>query len=64
MRSGLECNRTLEVETREAVEGRVPPYVFQTQESFKSCPECGHIYWSGTHRNDVQQRVDKWFHSN
>ncbi len=38
----LECNRTLEVETREAVQGRVPPYVFRTQESFKSCPNVAH----------------------
>ncbi len=57
----LECNRTLEVETREAVEGRVPPYVFRTQESFKSCPECARIYWPGTHRDHVRQRVGKWF---
>ena len=57
----LECNRILEVEAREAVEGRVPPYVFRTQESFKSCPECGRIYWPGTHRDHIQQRVEKWF---
>ena len=57
----LECNRILEIETREAVEGRVPPYVFGTQEFFKSCPECSRIYWPGTHRDHIQQRVEKWF---
>ncbi len=59
----LECNRPLDPETREAIEDRVPPYVFQTQKSFKSCPDCSRVYWPGTHRDHVRQRVDYWFHS-
>jgi hypothetical protein len=28
---------------------RVPPYVRQTQSRYSECPECGRIYWAGTH---------------
>jgi hypothetical protein len=44
-----ECNHRLESVTKEAVQGRVPPYVFATQERYKRCPECGRVYWRGTH---------------
>lgn len=45
----LECNRPLEARRREEVEGRVPPYVFQTRRQYMECPACGRIYWRGTH---------------
>ena len=28
---------------------RVPPYVRRTQSRYSECPECGRIYWAGTH---------------
>lgn len=45
----LECNYPLVEKTREEVRGRVPPYVFKTQEQFMECPSCHRIYWRGTH---------------
>ena len=53
----LECNQTLVVQDRERMRGRVPPYVFQTQASFKVCPDCGRIYWAGTHWNRMRQAL-------
>jgi len=46
----LECNAALESIAKPAVEGRVPPYVFATQEKYSSCPKCRRIYWPATHR--------------
>ena len=46
----LECNALLQEIDRKSVEGRVPPYVFVTQEHFQICPNCGRLYWGGTHR--------------
>ena len=43
------CNVLLEPGTRDAVRDLVPPYVFQTQVDFRRCPECGRVYWRGTH---------------
>jgi uncharacterized protein with PIN domain len=45
----LECNYPLVERAKEEVRGRVPPYVFETQEQFMECPSCHRIYWRGTH---------------
>ena len=45
----IECNVLLEPLPKEGARGRVPPYVFATQEEFGQCPVCGRIYWRGTH---------------
>lgn len=45
----LECNHPLIEMAKEEVRGRVPPYVFKTQEQFMECPSCHRIYWRGTH---------------
>jgi len=49
----LECNELLHEVPREEARDVVPPYVFKTQRSFKSCPRCHKIYWAGTHRQSV-----------
>jgi len=43
------CNAPLEPIAKSEVEGRVPPYVFRTQEVFHHCPQCHRIYWPGGH---------------
>lgn len=49
----LECNDILQEVPREEVRDIVPPFVFNTQPGFKSCPRCHKIYWAGTHRQSV-----------
>jgi uncharacterized protein with PIN domain len=46
----LVCNSLLVSIEKEKIKDRVPPYVYSTQDEFDSCPQCGRIYWSGTHR--------------
>lgn len=46
----LRCNRALEPTDREAVRDRVPPFVFATQERFRTCPRCHRVFWAATHR--------------
>lgn len=43
------CNAPLQLLDRQQAQGRVPPYVFLTQEQFRRCPQCGRVYWRGTH---------------
>lgn len=43
------CNAPLEEVDKSAIEGVVPPYVFQTQTYFRRCPQCQRVYWRGTH---------------
>jgi|SRR5579859_3619009 len=45
----IECNSELEARVPAVVAHRVPPYVRRTQSSYSECPECGRIYWAGTH---------------
>jgi uncharacterized protein len=53
----LECNAPLGELTRSEAEGRVPPYVFATQDRFRSCPACGRLYWGGTHRERMLEEL-------
>jgi hypothetical protein len=45
-----ECNTVLESLDKRAIENKVPPYVFATQEKFSFCPSCRQIYWPATHQ--------------
>jgi uncharacterized protein with PIN domain len=55
----IECNRQLEERSREQVEGRVPPYVFKTQDYFVECPSCKRVYWKGTHWQAMTEQLEK-----
>lgn len=43
------CNCVLEDMSKDEARGKVPPYVFHTQDRFRQCPQCARIYWRGTH---------------
>src|SRR5216684_889733 len=45
----IECNAELQARVASTVAERVPPYVRKTQSRYSECPECGRIYWAGTH---------------
>jgi len=45
----IECNVLLEPVAKEDVLEEIPPHVKKTQNIFSRCPECGRIYWPGTH---------------
>lgn len=45
----IECNAELVAIARDSVATRVPSYVLETQTNFRDCPQCGKVYWRGTH---------------
>ncbi len=53
------CNGELNDVEKGGVKGKVPFYVFQTQDRFKTCSSCGKIYWPGTHVRSMTDRIDK-----
>jgi uncharacterized protein with PIN domain len=53
----LGCNTVLEKIPKAAVEGRVPVYVYVKCNRFNRCPECGKIYWPGTHRRHIEESL-------
>lgn len=55
------CNGALRSAEREAVADRVPPRVWQREESFIECGECGRVYWEGSHTERMRQVVETVF---
>jgi uncharacterized protein with PIN domain len=53
-----ECNGRLADLPGDAARDLVPPYVWHTQTVFRRCPECGRIYWKGTHWPGLQARLE------
>jgi len=51
----VRCNEPLTEVAKPLVAGKVPPYVYQTQESFGSCARCGRIYWNATHWEEMEK---------
>lgn len=53
----IECNLPLVARSKDAVAGKVPPYVFMTKEIFNECPGCRRIYWRGTHWEAMKRTI-------
>ncbi len=54
----LRCNRVLAPQEKHAVKDRIPEYVFRSQSVFKTCPECGKIYWKATHVDRMVRQLE------
>jgi hypothetical protein len=55
----IVCNQPIQELPKPAVKGRVPPYVFKTQDRFGFCPSCDRIYWRGTHAEHVIEALKR-----
>lgn len=53
----LVCNQELVFVKKESVQDRVPVYTYLTQDRFYECPDCGRVYWPGTHRDSMLQMI-------
>jgi len=51
----LLCNVPVKRIAKEKVKGKVPPYVFKTQNDFSQCPSCQRLYWAATHWEHASQ---------
>lgn len=43
------CNAALREVAKDSVRGRVPEAVWKRLDAFTECPQCGRIFWRGTH---------------
>jgi hypothetical protein len=55
----IRCNALLEEVEKGSLEGRVPPYVLETQDEFRRCKLCQRVYWAGTHRENAERFLRK-----
>jgi uncharacterized protein with PIN domain len=51
------CNSEVAPIGKDEVAGRVPVFVFETQERFTHCPGCGRLYWQATHRDRIEVQL-------
>lgn len=55
----LLCNQEIREVKKEKIKDKVPPYVYKTQDRFAWCPQCGRIYWEGTHVERAKKRLSE-----
>lgn len=53
------CNTPLVQARLEELVAPPPPYVVLTQPAFDRCPDCGRVYWPGTHRARIAAELDR-----
>jgi uncharacterized protein with PIN domain len=58
----IACNGRLAGVPKDEVADLIPPYIRETKNEFSRCPDCGKIYWRGTHYTKmlawIQQLTD------
>ena len=57
----MECNGELDIVSREAAAGRVPPGVVRDYETFFLCQGCGRVFWHGSHWQRISDRLERVF---
>ena len=55
----LECNDAIVEVGGEDVTSIVPPYVRDTHSQFFQCPVCHRVYWSGSHAERMEARLNE-----
>ena len=54
----LVCNCELVSVRKDNVRAKVPIYTYLTQSNFYECPNCGRIYWPGTHKDSMLELIN------
>jgi hypothetical protein len=57
----ISCNKELIPLKKDLAEGKVADYVFNTTDSFTTCPACEKIYWAGTHFQNMKRLINNIF---
>jgi len=52
-----KCNARIYPVSKSKVEGKVPPATFRFYNKFWECPECGQIYWRGSHWKKINRTL-------
>jgi hypothetical protein len=54
----LKCNERLREIPKSKIKEQVPDYVFQNHDKFRICPQCGSVFWAGTHKNRMLRFIE------
>lgn len=53
----IECNVELINVQKKHIEQKVPEFVFHQYGQFRECPECGKVYWEGSHTTGMKHLI-------
>ncbi len=54
----LLCNALLEPAEKAKIIGQLEPLTRIYYDQFRRCPQCGQVYWSGSHFEKLQNRIE------
>ncbi len=55
----VNCNGMLENVSKESVMDQLEPLTKKYFEEFSQCPDCGQVYWKGSHRNRLNFTLER-----
>ena len=53
------CNKPLINIDKASIESKVPLYVYESQDSFETCPSCKRIYWDASHKERMIKQLEE-----
>ena len=53
------CNEPLINIDKASIASKVPIYVYETQNTFETCPSCKRIYWNATHKERMVKQLEE-----
>lgn len=56
----LEDNTVTEPVAKETIIARVFPFTYDHHDNYRLCPTCGRVYWSGTHIEAIERRLERY----
>ena len=54
----IECNVELKDMSKSRAKNLVAPFVYERATSFAICPNCGRVFWKGTHHQDMEFKIE------
>lgn len=54
----MRCNGVLQEVSKEDVANRLPERVAESHQDFRRCPDCGRVYWKGSHHQRMQKYLE------
>ncbi|MBM3285061.1 MAG: hypothetical protein FJY81_04250 [Candidatus Aminicenantes bacterium] len=55
----IDCNVELKTLPKSRAKNLVAPFVYEKAASFAICPDCGRIFWQGTHFEDMEKKIEE-----
>lgn len=55
----IDCNTALKELSRPGAKNLVTPFVYEHADAFSLCPDCGRVFWRGTHFKNMEIKLNR-----